>query len=379
MADDENEVRIDERELADEFVELVSIDAESFSERGIADVLIRKLEALGFTVSEDNAGSVCGSSSGNLFATLPGTLPGPAILLVAHLDTVRPGRGKRAVFHDDGTITSDGTTVLGADDVCGLVEILAGVRAALDSGVPRRGLELLLPVAEEPYDRGSSAFDPSVVTAREAYVLDLGGAVGTAALAAPSIVEFSLRVHGKSAHAGFEPEKGVHAIRVLSEIIASLDLGRVGEGTTVNVGTVVGGKGSNIVSALAVATGEIRSFSHGRALEIVGEIRSLSERVASKHGASVELEHVVRLHAYETRRDAGVVRRFQRQARRLGLEGKLTRTFGGSDNNNLARWGVEGVVLSCGMYLSHTTSEYTTRRDLVLGARLVFGLVTDWG
>lgn len=62
------------------------------------------------------------------------------------------------------------------------------------------------------------------------------------------------------------------------------------------------------------------------------------------------MEHEVNLHAYETDREAPVVKRFERACERLSLPCTLTETFGGSDNNNFALHGISGIVISCGMY-----------------------------
>ena len=67
--------------------------------------------------------------------------------------------------------------------------------------------------------------------------------------------------------------------------------------------------------------------------------------------------------------------RFQKSCRALGLAGELTETFGGSDQNPLSQQGIQGIVLSNGMYKMHTTEEYTTIEDLWQGSRLVASLI----
>lgn len=74
----------------------------------MADALTGRLKALGLTVTEDDAGEQIGGSSGNLYGFLPGTLDLPSLLLCAHMDTVAPWQGKRAVREADGTIHSAG-------------------------------------------------------------------------------------------------------------------------------------------------------------------------------------------------------------------------------------------------------------------------------
>ena len=105
---------IHEERLIETFQRLVSVDAPSFGERQMADVLKEELGSLGFTVEEDKAGEVYGGTAGNVYGFRKGKLPGAPLLFSTHMDTVEPALGKRAVITGDGRITSDGSTVLGA-------------------------------------------------------------------------------------------------------------------------------------------------------------------------------------------------------------------------------------------------------------------------
>lgn len=366
---------IDEERIRREFAELVGIDAPSFSERRIADRVKELLLALGFEVYEDRAGDHYGSDTGNVYGFLKGTVPGKPILLSAHLDTVQPAFGKKAVFHEDGRITSEGDTVLGADDAAGIVEILEGIRHLREEQIPHRDVEVLFPVAEELYIKGTEVFDFGRIQAKEAYVLDMSGEPGTAALKAPSLISFRITVRGKASHAGFAPEEGIHAVRVMSEAVSSLRMGRVDADTTLNIGKITGGTATNIVPEFCACEGEIRSYCHQKALEQVDVLREAFRTVTEKNGADFELEHKIDLFAYETEREAPVVKRFERACEKLGMAGILTGTFGGSDNNNFARHGIRGIVLSCGMHECHSVREYTTIRELKQGAALVAELI----
>ncbi|MCD8053688.1 MAG: M20/M25/M40 family metallo-hydrolase [Lachnospiraceae bacterium] len=358
-----------------EFAELTGIDSVSFSERLMADTLTVKLRTLGFEVWEDDAGGKCCGDAGNLYGFLKGQIPGPPILLSAHMDTVTPGIGKRAVLREDGRITSEGETVLGADDVCGLVEILEGVRRVQERGIPHRDVEVLFTVAEEAYGKGASVFEFGRIHAREAYVFDLSGPVGTAALQAPSIISFRVEVRGKAAHAGFEPEKGIHAIQILSEAVSRMKLGHLDEETTLNIGQIEGGAARNIVPERCVCRGEIRSFYQARALETAAYVERTVREAAEGTGAEVRMDTEVHLEAYQIAENAPVVERFAEVCRNLGLPGEKISTFGGSDNNHLVRQGLQGIVLSCGMYRVHSTGEYTMLKDLELGAELAARLI----
>ena len=137
---------IDEKRIADFFAELVSIDSPSLEEREMADTLKIKFAEIGVTLTEDHTQEQTGSNAGNLFARIPGSLAGAPVLFAAHMDTVEPAKGKKAVSHEDGTVTSDGTTVLGADDLAGVTAIYEAVRHLIETKTPHRPIEILISV-----------------------------------------------------------------------------------------------------------------------------------------------------------------------------------------------------------------------------------------
>ncbi len=392
------QLQLEEERIREEFASLVSIDSISYYERRMAEKIRGMFRELGFSLSEDDAGEKLREEreaadygadgpggedqpAGNLYGYLPGTLPGEPILLSAHLDTVHPGHGKQAVFGGDGRITGNGTAVLGADDAAGLLEILEGVRAVLEAGVPHRGIELLFPVAEEAHCRGSRVFDFTRIRAKQAYVLDLSGPVGTAAIEAPTILTFQAEVKGKAAHAGFAPEEGVHAIAVMCDAVTRIPHGRMYAGSpeemTVNIGSIRADGQSNIVPERCSCLGEIRSCSHEQALGMAKQVEQEFEETAAWYGAKSSVKTELKVHACRTEKDSPVVRRFLRACADLSLPGTLIRTFGGSDNNNFALHGISGIVLSCGMSGVHSLRESIAFSDLVNGACLVADLITD--
>ena len=370
-------MKIDQERLIQTFLALTEGSAESLDERRVADLLTGWLREMGFAVCEDDAGERLHGNAGNLYAVWEGTIPGEPLLLSAHMDTVAPGKNKKPLLHPDGTITTDGTTVLGADDAAGLTEILEGIRAVRDAGLPHRTVELLFPVAEEIYIRGSSIFDFSRIRARQGYVLDMSGDVGSAAIQAPSLISYCVTVQGRASHAGFAPENGIHAVAAAARAVARLPQGKVDPETTCNLGTISGGTARNIIPEQCVCTGEIRSFSHEQALRQIAEIKTAFTEEAESCGASVRMETTEILHSYRIEESAPVVQRFLRVCKQQELPGILRTTLGGSDNHNFLKAGISGIVLSCGMYRVHSTEEFTRVEELVRGAALVAGLLTD--
>lgn len=370
--------------LVNDFIRFTAIDSQSLHERAFADTVIPELQKLGCEVEEDDIAESIGGNCGNIFARFPGYPEGSEqaalapILFSAHMDTVDPGIGKEAHLNEDGTITGNGKTVLGADDVAAVVEILEGLRILQEQKIPHRPLEILFSVSEERYARGSKAFDMSRSKAEEAYCLDLTGPIGTAAVQAPTLIWFKLVVHGRPAHAGFAPECGINAIQVASKAIARLPQGHLDEETTFNIGRVAGGIGSNIVSDRCEVIGEVRSYVHERTLEVMDRMEKIFAEEASEQGAAYELAKDILIHAYSCSEDTEVCRRFRRAAEAIGAvpeDGKFfVSTFGGSDNNNFAAKGLPGIVPACGMYNPHSVHEYTRVEDLQKGAELVAAL-----
>ncbi len=376
--------------LQEEFLELVAIDSPSWGEADMAKAVKKKLVELGFQVKEDNAGELaveqglCQAQAegttpvgqaGNIYGYLPGELDLPPILFSAHLDTVEPAKGKSAICEADGTIRSSGKAVLGADCLAGIVEILQGIRLAKASGKAHRPIEVLISVAEETYCQGASLFDFSQVQARDSYVLDLTGPIGSAARRAPSLVSFRAHVQGRAAHSGMEPEKGINAIAIMAQILIRIPQGHLDEETTCNVGMINGGRMINIVPDSCTIQGEVRGYDHEKVMSVVEDIATLVEQQCRVKGAKSNFDYTIHIHSYETSTESSAVRRFQEACEALGLSGNLTQTFGGSDQNPLSQHGIQGLVLSNGMYKMHTVEEYTTIEDLYQGSLLVAGLI----
>lgn len=358
------------------FEQLISFDSPSFGEREICDFLKDKLIKLGLTPKEDDTAQKIGGNCGNVYVSVDGTVDLPPILFCAHMDTVEPSKGKKAVFHSDGTITSDGSTVLGADDFAGIAAIMEALTAIVENNIPHRPLEILFTVAEELYCVGIKHFDCTNLKSKEAYVFDMSGDVGGIAYQAPTIISFTIQFIGKSAHAGFAPETGIHAIKAAALAVSQITCGRE-DGTSVNIGTISGGTAPNIVPDSCVITGEIRSLSDKAACEEMSKIDKIVQFSAGAYESKAVIQSTRKCMAYRTNPEHNVVRRFEKACTQNGIPMKLCQTFGGSDNNYLAQYGINGVVLATAMNNCHTCAEYTTVQELERATQLAFNLMTS--
>ena len=367
--------------ITDSFIKLAEIDGISYGERKVADHLKKIWKELGVTLDEDSAGEKIGGDTGNLFAAIPGKgglKDADPILFCAHMDTVSPGTGKKIIVHEDGKITSDRTTVLGADDRAALAVIYEGYRQILEEGADHAPIELLFAPAEETYTVGASAFDYSVVKAKKAFVPDCSGDFGVYSSQEPTLIYFEITVKGKSAHAGFEPENGINSIAAAASAISRIKQGWVNDHTSLNFGTIEGGTVSNAVSAQVLIKGEIRSAIHEDALSAFENVRKVFEEEAALIGASAEFFSDIRLKAYKANESetGSALELYNKALAAIGERSFPKKSFGGSDNNVLVRNGIDGLCIYNAMHEIHTVNEYTTVEELVKLTQLIRNIMT---
>ena len=255
-----------------------------------------ELRALGLEVSEDDAAGPAEAGAGNLLARLPGASD-EWVMFCAHLDTV-PHRGLVEVVNDGGVFRSRGETILGADNKAAVAVFMELVARHADKPPPV-GIELVLTVAEEQGLRGAKAFDTSLLRSRTGFVLDHAGPVGEVIVATPTQQKILADFFGVEAHAGIKPEDGSSAIAAAAAAIARMELGRLDERTTANVGLIKGGTSGNVVPGHCWVQAEARSRDAGRAAEVAGQISDACAWGASEHGCDVDVRLEELFRGYE--------------------------------------------------------------------------------
>ncbi len=368
---------INSKRLIETFKELVALDSPSLDERLVCEYIKKYLADLKIEAEEDNAGAEIGGTTGNLYAFIDGDINAEPILFSAHMDTVEPAKGKKAVVHGDGTITSDGTTVLGSDDLAGVSSILEALKTIKENNIPHRPLELVFSICEESHCGGVSFFNFDRLKSKDAYVFDMDGKVGTAASSAPAIYSYTAEFIGKAAHAGFAAKDGVHAIKAAAKAVTLIPCGDVEKGITANVGIIEGGKATNIVPPYCKITGEIRGFDESKAEKRMQEVISICTAAAEEIGGTAKVEYEKMISAFNTTDDTSVVKRFKRICNELSLEGITYPTFGGSDNNVYCQHGLEGIVVATAMNNCHATNEFTTVDEMTNASELAYSLMTS--
>lgn len=365
-----------ERMLA-EFKEIVALPCHSLQERPVFELLKGKLEALGFTVEEDDAGEKLGGNCGNLWAFLPasaGVEGAVRVLLSAHMDGVEPCGGT-TVIQKDGVLYSDGTTILGGDDKSGVEGILEGIRLLLEEGAPHGDIQILLTVCEEGGVNGSRCLDRSKLRADVGYALDGEGAPGEIVVGAPGQKKYKIDIIGRTAHGGLEPEKGINSIMIAAKALADVKrYGRIDEETTCNIGIIGGGKATNIVPDLVTIEGDARSRNKEKLEAICKEIVETIATSAEKYGAKAEVFVDNKYDSFAVAEDSDVVALAKAACAMHGFTPDITVTGGGSDANFLNAYGLPSVILGTGMANVHTVDEYIKEEDLYNSALMVHGI-----
>jgi tripeptide aminopeptidase len=360
--------------LAATFSRLVQVDSPSHGEGALARLLLGELRRLGWQAADDGSGP----DGGNVIATLPGDAAREPLLFTSHMDVVAPCLGVRPRREGD-VFRSAGDTVLGADAKASVAALLEMAEILAVRGDPSRRppLEVVCTWGEEVGHLGAKALDTRRLHARRAYVLDGLVPVGTIIVAAPTYYSFAIRVIGRAAHAGVEPERGLSAITLAAEALRRLPWGRLDEATTANVGTIAGGSVRNAVAAEVRLEGEVRSLDAARAGACVAAIQQAFEQAATTAGGQVEID-VRRLYAgYQLAEDDPLVAAASRAFAALGAgePSRLVPSGGGSDANELNARGIAACVLGIGAEGCHSVQERISLLELERLTRWVLALV----
>ena len=262
------------------------------------------------------------------------------ILLLGHLDTVwSMGTIQRIPFRiQSGRAYGPGVFDMKSGIVLGLFA-LAALRSLR---IPIAKKVVLLLNADEEIGSPSSR----LLTEREAWRSDAvlvlepaHGLKGALKTARKGTGEFQIRVKGRAAHAGLEPEKGVNAIVELSHHILNVEkLTDTRRGITFNPGMISGGTRANVVPEEASVIVDVRVLRAEDQARVERKLRSLRP-----YDRRAQLEVTGGFNRPPLERSPAVVALFERArrlAKPLGMALRETTVGGGSDGNFTAALGV---------------------------------------
>jgi len=366
---------INEKRLIESFMELVRIDSVSGEEKEVADFLVKKLKDLGLEVRVDQAGEKVKSNSGNIIARFKGNIKeATPIMFSAHMDTVVPGKNIKPICEGD-KILSSGKTILGADDKAAIAALLEALHILKENNIPCGDIEIVFSICEEIGLLGAKNLDISSLNAQMGFVLDSGGQVGEIISAAPSQNSLKIIFHGKSAHAGSNPEEGINAIQIAGFALSRMKLGRIDEETTANIGVISGGKATNIIPDEVTLEGEVRSRNEEKLEKYTKKLKQIAEDTAQEFKAKAEVKINKEYYCYNLSTDDQVIKIAMKAAKDMGLQPELHPSGGGSDANVFNKKGFPSVDLAIGMEKVHTVDEYILVKNLKKTAEYVLSII----
>jgi len=371
----------------------------------LSRILADELRAIGLDDVELN-------EFGYVIATLPGTPGAPVIGLIAHVDTTpeSPGTGVSPIVHEDyagepivlpgdpsqildpadepalaarvghDIVTSDGTTLLGADDKAGVAEIMTAVAYLRGTSESRATVRVGFTVDEE-VGRGADHFDVEAFGAEAAYTLD-GSGVGEVEIETFSARQLKVRIEGRGEHPGTAKGKLVNAVKLAADLVAGLPR------DTLSPETTEGREGfvhpSRIVATVEEAVVTIIVRDHDdeefeRHTELVLQLaREIQER---EPRARVSVETWDQYHNMRSviEQHPRIVANAEEAIRRAGVEPVRSIIRGGTDGARLTAMGLPTPNLFTGGQKYHSRREWASVQDMATAAAMVVELVRVWG
>jgi tripeptide aminopeptidase len=369
---------INSQRLARRFALLAEIDSESRHEAQVAAEIEKTLTRMGAAVCYDKAKEKTKGDCSNLVAKFTGNRQVPPLFLSGHMDTVVPGKGVKVRF-ENGIFTSDGTTILGSDDKSAIAIILEVMDVVRENNLPCPPVELIFTVCEEIGLLGAKHFDLSLIDSRFGYILDSTDTEGIV-IRAPAANKILIEMHGRAAHAGAAPEKGVSAIYAAARAISELELGRIDKETTCNLGIITGGMATNIIPERVEIKGEARSHDPDKLETVTKKIVTTFEKTArALQGDDTvpRVDIVVETDFPNTNipEDHEAVVLARKAAANLGRTLESKTIGGGADANVFFGKGIVAGVLGTGMTDVHTVKESIALKDMEDTARLVLEIL----
>jgi tripeptide aminopeptidase len=374
---------IEKQRMTEYVMDLIRIDSLSKKEKDVALKLKKDMEEIGGECFFDDADKKVNGDIGNLIVKIQGN-KGDAnpFFLSSHMDTVGPGEGIRPRI-EDGVIKSDGTTILGSDDKSGLAIIVEVVRTLKEKNIPHGDIEIAFTICEEIGLLGAKYIDTSNFRSKYGIVLD-SSSPSQLVVKCPSAERLEFKVYGLEAHAGVYPERGINAIKVASEAISRMKLGRIDFETTANIGIIRGGLATNIIPNYVDVIGEVRSHSEEKLRAQVEHMRRCFHDAASRYQLTLEgktysarvEEDIERSYdRMDVSSESKVVKLINQAVKNLGYNITPHASGGGCDANYFNKKGIECVNLGTGMKEIHTVNEYLVLEEFYLAADIVLEMI----
>jgi tripeptide aminopeptidase len=391
---------IDQAYATDLLMRLLAVEGVTGQEKNIAREIAAALKEAGVAprnIQFDDANTriPVPTQTGNLLAYLPGTVPGPRLLFMTHMDTVPLGAGAVPV-RKGSRIVPQGETALGGDNRTGCAVLVNLAATLLKHDLPHPPLTLLFTVREESGLFGARHIDPAMLRGPAmAFNFD-GRSTSDLTIGAVGADRWEVDIRGKASHAGVYPDRGISATMIAALGMAAVHrggwFGKVVKGSregTSNVGPFGGADGKAAGAATNVVTdhvhikGESRSrdpkFFRAITAAYKQAFADAAREVTDHEGKTGKVKFTSRTDYFPFRlkADAPVVKRAMAAVRAIGREPKTKVTNGGLDANWMVRHGIPTVTLGAGQNDIHTVQEWVDVPEFLEGCRAAVALASQ--
>lgn len=351
---------------------------------------------------------------GLVFATVPGNVPGaPTIAFNAHIDTNPENSGKDvdpqvirnypggdivlpkdpskvirvadnpelAALVGKTIVTTDGTTLLGADDKAGLAVIMEAVRTLVENPTIPHGPVAVVFTCDEEIGRGVLHLEPDMLGgAVAAYTLD---GAGTAEIEDEtfSADAATVTITGVNIHPSIAKGRMTNAIRLAGMFLDRLPKRRLSPETTagrdgfIHPLTVEGGVGEVKLGFI------LRDFDTAQLAvqaELLRELGRQVEREYPEATVKVDVRKQYRNMRDGIAKEPRAIRYAAEAVTRAGMEPKFKAIRGGTDGAQLTEKGLPTPNLSTGEHNPHSPVEWTCLEEMEAAVRVVVELCRVW-
>ena len=398
--------------ILDRFLRYVSIDTQSCEtsesqpstakQLDLLRLLRDELLALGVEASLDEYGYVMG--------TIPASegVTAPKLGFIAHVDTAPDASGadiKPQIISDyDGgdialkgvpglylkpsdfpellahrgqtLITTDGTTLLGADDKAGVAEIMNAVQYVVEHPEFKHGEIKIGFTPDEEIGRGVVKFDVAKFGADYAYTMD-GGDIGELEFENFNAAAATVRIQGRNVHPGYAKGKMKNAIRIGMELDSLLPVEQKPEYTEGYEGFfhLIGFNGT---VEEATFTYIIRDHDLGLYEDKKAVIRRCADFINAKYGegtATVEVRHQYYNMRKQVEPHYHIVEKAIRAMEMEGIKPKVQPIRGGTDGANLSFMGLPCPNIFAGGLNFHGKMEFLPLENMEAASRVIINLM----
>lgn len=277
-------------------------------------------------------------------------------------------------------ITTDGTTLLGADDKAGIAEIMDAMNYLITHTDVKHGEIKVCFTPDEEVGRGTEKFDVSKFGAKYAYTIDgsTRGEVETETFSADGV---TIKFNGKNVHPGYAKGKMINAVKVASRFLEMLPKGHLSPETTEKREGYVHPMQISGNETQAVVKFIIRDFYSEKLAEFETLLKGLCEKaVAQFPGSSFEFEvtEQYRNMKYILDKHPHVEEYAVEALKKLGITPINSSIRGGTDGSRLSYMGLPTPNLFAGGHNFHAYTEYVAVQDMEAAVKMIVTVANIW-